>query len=74
MRTFARQLEVEVRAGVRQGMGDQRWRYEGYASILHNLVSYYGQFSEPLRRAVADKRAPVEARLKEFAKLAQWSD
>jgi len=74
MRSFATQLQTEARLGVRGEMGDEPWRVSGYAHILHNLAGYYAQFSGPLARALGAKRAPIEAKLKDFVKLAQWGD
>jgi midasin (ATPase involved in ribosome maturation) len=45
-----------------------------YANILYNLGAYYGQFSAPLERAVAAERKPLEDKLQDFVKLAQWND
>ena len=73
LRTFAAQLRAEAALGVHAGAAEVR-RRAGYANILYNLSGYYGQFSAPLERAVAAERKPLEDKLQDFVKLAQWND
>ena len=45
-----------------------------YANILHGLAAYYGQFEADLRLSLEMQRAPIEQKLTDFLKLAQWND
>ena len=76
LRGFERQLRAEdvLDDGGELGAGVARRRRRAYADIIHHVASYYGQFSGALRRAVEAERGVIEAKLKDFATLAQWSD
>ena len=36
------------------------WIRRGHVDVLGHLLGYYSQFAEPLKAALAAKRAPIE--------------
>lgn len=87
LRAFEQQLRTELRfeAGDSESVSvadhqthgsdtHQPCQRQHYASILHHMTRYYGQFSAQLHAAVAGRLAPIEAKLRDFVKLGSWSD
>ena len=73
LRSFERQMAAEEQ--LEEGCSPAEIRRKRcYRSILHNVGAYYSQFSAPLQQAVAAQKAPIDAKLKDFVKLSQWSD
>ena len=77
LQTFEAQLRIEDRLAV-QTEGVRRvgesTRRQGYANILHNIAAYHRQFVAPLKVSVAAQIEPLETKLRDFIKLAQWTD